>query len=43
MRDSVVGIGATIGAGARLEQETLVADGARVEPGAVLAGARVER
>jgi mannose-1-phosphate guanylyltransferase len=43
VRDSVVGIGATVGAGARLEQETLVADGARVEPGAVLAGARVER
>ncbi len=43
VRDSVVGNGATIGAGARLEQETLVADGAHVEPGAVLAGARVER
>jgi mannose-1-phosphate guanylyltransferase len=43
IRDSVVGNGATIGAGARLDQETIVADGARVEPGAVLSAARVER
>jgi mannose-1-phosphate guanylyltransferase len=43
IRDSVIGHGATIGAGARLEQETIVADGARVEPGAVLSAARVER
>jgi mannose-1-phosphate guanylyltransferase len=43
IRDSVVGTGARIGAGARLEQETIVADGARVEPGAVLTSARVER
>jgi mannose-1-phosphate guanylyltransferase len=43
VRDSVIGNGATIGAGARLEQETIVADGARVEPGAVLTSARVER
>jgi mannose-1-phosphate guanylyltransferase len=43
VRDSVVGTGATIGAGARLEGETIVADGAVVEPGAALTGARVER
>jgi mannose-1-phosphate guanylyltransferase len=43
VRDSVVGAGARIGAGSRLEGETIVADGAVVEPGSVLSGARVER
>jgi mannose-1-phosphate guanylyltransferase len=43
VRDSVVGTGARIGAGSRLEKETIVADGAVVEPGSVLSGARVER
>jgi mannose-1-phosphate guanylyltransferase len=43
VRDSVVGTGARIGAGSRLEGETVVADGAVVEPGSVLSGARVER
>jgi mannose-1-phosphate guanylyltransferase len=43
VRDSIVGTGAMIGAGARLEQETIVAEGAVVEPGTALSGARVER
>jgi mannose-1-phosphate guanylyltransferase len=43
VRDSIVGAGATIGAGSRVEQWTIVGDGAVVEPGTVLAGARVER
>jgi mannose-1-phosphate guanylyltransferase len=43
VRDSVVGIGARIGAGSRLEEETVVGDGAVVEPGTVLSGARIER
>jgi mannose-1-phosphate guanylyltransferase len=41
--DSIVGNGARIGAGSRLDAETIVADGAVVEAGAVLTGARVER
>jgi mannose-1-phosphate guanylyltransferase len=43
IRDSVVGSGATIGAGSRLEHATIVGDGVLVEPGTVLSGARVER
>jgi mannose-1-phosphate guanylyltransferase len=43
VRDSVVGTGARIGAGSRLERETIVGDGAVVEPGSVLSAARVER
>jgi mannose-1-phosphate guanylyltransferase len=43
VRDSIVGSGATIGAGSRVEHATIVGDGAVVEEGAVLSGARVER
>ena len=43
VRDSVVGNGAQIGAGSRVEGATIVADGAVVEAGTVLSGARVER
>jgi mannose-1-phosphate guanylyltransferase len=43
VRDSLVGRDATIGAGSRVEGETIVGDGARVAPGERLAGARVER
>jgi mannose-1-phosphate guanylyltransferase len=43
VRDSIVGAGATIGAGSRVENATVVGDGARVEPGSVLSGARIER
>jgi mannose-1-phosphate guanylyltransferase len=43
VRDSVVGTGARIGAGSRLEDATIVGDGAVVEAGTVLSGARVER
>jgi mannose-1-phosphate guanylyltransferase len=42
VRDSLVGRDATIGAGSRLERETIVGHGARVAPGEVLSGARVE-
>ena len=43
VRDSVVGNGAQIGPGSRVEAATIVADGAVVEAGTVLSGARVER
>jgi mannose-1-phosphate guanylyltransferase len=43
VRDSVIGNGARIGAGSRLDGETIVGDRAVVEPGSVLSGARVER
>jgi mannose-1-phosphate guanylyltransferase len=42
VRDSIVGEDAVVGAGSRLERETIVGHGARVAPGATLAGARVE-
>jgi mannose-1-phosphate guanylyltransferase len=42
VQDSLVGKDATIGAGSRVEQTTIVGDGARVAPGETLTGARVE-
>jgi carbonic anhydrase/acetyltransferase-like protein (isoleucine patch superfamily) len=41
VRDSIVGSNARIGAGARLEGETIVGEGAAVPPGAHLVGARL--
>ena len=41
VRDSIVGSNARIGAGARLEAETIVGEGAAVPPGAHLVGGRL--
>jgi len=41
VRDSIVGPGASIGAGSRIEDHTIVGSGADVPPGSSLAGARV--
>jgi mannose-1-phosphate guanylyltransferase len=43
VRDSIVGAGARVGAGAKLEAETIIGEGAVVEPGAHLRGGRVPR
>jgi mannose-1-phosphate guanylyltransferase len=41
VRDSIVGPGASIGAGCRIEEHTIVGGGAEVPPGTTLAGERV--
>jgi mannose-1-phosphate guanylyltransferase len=41
VRDSITGMGATIGAGASLSALSVIGDGAAVEPGASLEGARL--
>jgi mannose-1-phosphate guanylyltransferase len=42
VRDSIVGAGASIGAGSRVEQGTVVGEDAEVRPGTALANERVE-